>query len=349
MRVIPLLPDGTSPRESPGIRALGVPVVAGRNRTASQTPVGRRRASEITLDGVGSDSSKDTSGNSDEDSGSPAHVETPGKRKVDKMILNQIGDEVASYSSVRGESLTSKNLPGYQKKSFGVSGKFNDSFAAETLSDGMDVITTLLTNTSGMYNFSGFQQGSGRSGNEFPASGMGVRYHRDANGNFKPAKLSDERGVCRSLNEPLGLGKSKRVFSISSMQKDLSPMTEKTLERIVGLSASIEDLHPGGQDGAAEDSEEVLYSSEVAAESAAAAKERSSRRSDDGIPVEGEMIRQVASETDESAGSEPEETKMAIERDTLFICFPGNIRNDAVGMLYYPFIGYAISHFSFSS
>lgn len=30
MRAVPLLPDGTSPRTSPGIAALGIPVVAGR-------------------------------------------------------------------------------------------------------------------------------------------------------------------------------------------------------------------------------------------------------------------------------------------------------------------------------
>jgi len=50
IRAIPLLPDGSSPRASPGILALGIPVVCGRHRGTTQTPVGTRRAGEITLD-----------------------------------------------------------------------------------------------------------------------------------------------------------------------------------------------------------------------------------------------------------------------------------------------------------
>ncbi|RPB02534.1 hypothetical protein L873DRAFT_1787545 [Choiromyces venosus 120613-1] len=51
IRAIPLLPDGSSPRSSPGILALGIPVVSGRRREKTLTPVNTRRASGITLDG----------------------------------------------------------------------------------------------------------------------------------------------------------------------------------------------------------------------------------------------------------------------------------------------------------
>lgn len=313
LRVIPLLPDGSSPRESPGIRALGIPVVAGRNRTSSQTPVGQRKLSEITLDGA--------------EYGAPNEV-APN----DNDELKQGKDELPS--PVSGSELFSPEvLLGNQKGKLGMPGDFSGNITMDMSSDDEDIFCTPLKGLGpdGIHNPPDFQLRYRKSNNGSLVSDVAMSYSRDTDGRFKPA------AICRSDKPLLPVEKSdyerrSRVFSISSMQRDLSPMTQKTFKRIVELDAPTKDIHFGGQDGAMEGSEVVLRSSEVTAKSAAAAKENSSVNSDDGIPVEGEMVKQLTPEAGESGYFESDKIRMRIERDTLFICFPGNIRGDAVGM-----------------
>lgn len=313
LRVIPLLPDGSSPRESPGIRALGIPVVAGRNRTNSQTPIGQRKLSEITLDGT--------------EYGAPNEVTPDGSDE-----LKQGNDRLPS--PVSGSELFSPEvLLGNQKRNFGMPGDFSGNITMDLSSDDEDFFCTPPKGLGpgDIHNPPDFQLRYRKSNNGSLASDVAMSYSRDTDGHFKLA------GICRSDKPLLSFEKSdykrrSRVFSISSMQRDLSPMTQKTFKRIVELDAPTKDIHFGGQDGAMEGSEVVLRSSEVSAESAAAAKEDSSVNSDDGIPVEGEMVKQLTPEAGESGYFESDKIRMRIERDTLFICFPGNIRGDAVGM-----------------
>lgn len=320
LRVIPLLPDGSSPRESPGIRALGIPVVAGRNRTNSQTPVGQRKLSEITLDG--------------------AECGVPNEVTRDDSDELEPGED-GLPSPVAGSGLFSPEaLLGDQKKKIGMPGDFSGNITMDMSSDDEDVFCTPLKGLGpgGLHNPPDFQLRYSKSNNGSLVSDVAMSYSRDTNGHFKLAEFLGRQGICRSDKSLLPFEKSgyerrSRVFSISSMQRDLSPMTQKTFKRIVELDAPTKDIHSGGQDGAMEDSEVVLRSSEVAAESAAAAKEDSLANSDDdGIPVEGEMVKQLTSEAGEFGYFESEKIRMTIERDTLFICFPGNIRGDAVGM-----------------
>lgn len=183
----------------------------------------------------------------------------------------------------------------------------------------------------GIFSFSDLRRRLRNGSDGSLASDMVISYSRDANGNFKPAEFSDKSWP---PSETRNHERESEVFSISSssVQGGLSPMAQNPFERIVELDAPVKDIHSGGQDGTTEDSDTVLRSSEAAAESAAAAKGHTSTSSDDGIPVEGEMAKQPAPETGESEDFRPGEIRMVIEHNTLFICFPSNIRGDAVGM-----------------
>lgn len=315
---------------------MGIPVVAGRNRTAPQTPVGRRRVSEATLDGVESDVSSESASDGLNEN-SVYIAKAVGTQEADGAVLKQAEDGLASYPPAvksGGNSLKS------QKGDFGIPEGFNDSITTEGFFDYEGFFTPLKRScASSISDSSGFRQRPSKLSDWSLASDMGMSYTRDINGNFKPAEFPNRQSICRRSNvlwdfvRPKNPDRKGRVFSINSTRRDLSPMSELTLGRIVELNAPIKDIHPGGQDGVIEDSEAVLRSSGVAAESAAAAKECSSTKSDGGIPVEGEMIKQGASETSGSEEFEPERIKMIVEQDTLLICFPGNIRGDAVGML----------------
>lgn len=339
LRVIPLLPDGSSPRESPGVRALGIPVVAGRNRTNSQTPVGQRKLSEITLDGAESSVLNVATPDDSDDEGG-----TTVTRMETELKQIEIEDRPIIPSPTAENGLFSPEVShGNQKRKFGMPGNFTGNNMMDISSEDEDVFSTPLKGLGpgGTYSPPDFRLRYNKSGNRSPASDATMCYSRDTEGSFQLAEFLDWQKICHSDKPSLpfetsGNERRSRVFSISSMQRDLSPMTQKTFKRIVQLDALAKDIHSGGQDGAMEDSEAVLHFSEVAAESAATAKGNSSANSDDGIPVEGEMIKQIAPETGESGCFESEEIRMTIERDTLFICFPGNIRGDAVGMFISP-------------
>lgn len=340
LRVIPLLPDGSSPRESPGVRALGIPVVAGRNRTNSQTPVGQRKLSEITLDGAEFGVLNAVTPDDSDDEGGAAAV--TGMEAELKQIEIEDGPIIPSLVAENG-LFSPEFSRGNQKRKFGMPGDFSDNIMMDISSDDEDVFSTPLKGLGpgGTYSPPDFRLRYHKSKNGSPASDATMCYSRDTEGNFQLAEFLDWQKTCHSDKPSLPFETSdserrSRVFSISSMQRDLSPMTQKTFKRIVQLDALARDIHSGGQDGAMEDSEAVLRSSEVAAESAATAKANSLVNSDGGIPVEGEMIKQIAPKTGGSGCFESDEIRMTIERDTLFICFPGNIRGDAVGMFISP-------------
>lgn len=300
---------------------MGIPVVAGRNRAASQTPVEQRKLSEITLDGAESDAPNEVT---PDDSIGIVVTRTEAGVK-NGPVLKQVEGRRTLRSSAIGSS-TPSGSSGSQKGNLGMPGNPNGSIMMKT-SDDEDVFSTSLRglSPSGIYSSSDIWR---RHRDGSLASDMIMSYSRDANGNFKP-EFSDKSGP---PSETRNYGKKIKVFPTSPIQIGLSPIIQKPFERIVELHAPAKDIHPGGQDGTTEDLESVLRASESAAESAAAAKEHSSVNSDDGIPVEGEMVKQVAPEAGESEDFEPDEIRMTIEQDTLFICFPGNIRGDAVGM-----------------
>lgn len=344
MRVIPLLPDGSSPRESPGIRALGIPVVAGRNRTTSKTLVAQRRVSESTLDGVdstcSSESVESTFGSDEEGENSMDTLQAAEEQATDGAhgVLKPNKNGLASLTAVDGGgSFTPECSPGNRKGVSRRSEDLRDSTAPETFSDGGDIFCTPLRR----FRPSDFKQRSRRFNDEPLVSDVGISYSRDADGSFKPAETAGWREICRlyenapSPIESRNCERKNRVCSISSVARDLSPMSEKTLERIVELSIPVTDMS-GGQDGTTEESEAVLHSAEVTARYAAAAKEYSSAGLGNVIPIEGEVGKLETG----SEGVEPkteeigwDETKMVVEQDTLFICFPNKIRSDAVGML----------------
>lgn len=255
------------------------------------------------------------------------------KREANGAGLKQAEDRQTSPVTGSGSS-TPKSSPGDQKIKFG---NFSD-VTVGTFSGDEDVPSTPIKELGpGLYSPSDFQRRYKKSSNESLASGMTMSYSRDTDGNFKPTDWQKIRRSDKSWLpfETINYKRKGRVFSISSVQRDLSPMTEKTFKRIVELDVPNKYIYSGGQDGTTEDSEAVLHCSEVAAESAAAGKKDSC---DDGIPVEGEMVKQVVHEAGESEDFEPDEIRMTIEQDTLFICFPGNIRGDAVGMFIPPFV-----------
>ncbi|KAI5841526.1 hypothetical protein DFP73DRAFT_556071 [Morchella snyderi] len=179
------------------------------------------------------------------------------------------------------------------------------------------------------------------------SSEAGISYFRDINGQFKQAGFSDWQSTLGRFNNPgdptvpRNYKRKSRICSITSIGRELSPMTERTLKRIVELNTPAADMNIGG-DGASEDSEEVLRSSKIAAGNATAAK--SSSESNTMIALEGEMAPQQRLEVgddpapaavDENDGCEDRqavgsETTMIIEEDTLCIFFPNKIRGDAV-------------------
>lgn len=332
MRIIPLLPDGTSPRESPGIRALGIPVVAGRNRTVPQTPVNQRRFSEATLDGVESVTSCDSQK-------IPHDGETPPREAGEKQDVGAVRGRSGSIS--RG-LLRPKLISRYD-----LCHRYEESSSDESTED---IFSTPFKkfDPSKIITFPGFGQGPRVCSGEFMSSEVGISYFRDINGQFKQAEFSDWQSTLgRSNNSwnptvPRNYKRKARICSISSIGRELSPMTERTLKRIVELHAPVADVNIG-RDGASEDSEAVLRSSKIAAGNATAAK--SSSESNTMIALEGEMAPQglpeVGDDTapaavDENDGCEDEqavcsETTMIIEKDTLCIFFPNKIRGDAVG------------------
>lgn len=300
---------------------MGIPVVAGRNRTTSQTPVEQRKLSEITLDGAESDVPNEVT--PDDGTGGSGIVvtrtEAMVKQEVNGPVLERVEDRHSS--SIEGRSPMPEGSSGSQKGNLGMSGNLNGNIMMK-VPDDEDFFSTSLSGLGpgGAYSSSDFWW---RHRDGSLVSDMTMSYSRDANGNFKPVEFLDKSGP---PSETSNYGRKSKVFP---MQIGLSSTIRKPLERIVELHALAKDIHPGGQDGTAEDLESVLRASETAAESA---KEHSSVNSDDRIPVEGEMVKQVAPEASESESFEPDEIRMTIEQDTLFICFPGNIRGDAVGM-----------------
>lgn len=334
MRVIPLLPDGTSPRESPGIRALGIPVVAGRNRTVPQTPVNQRRFSEATLDGVESVTSCDSQK-------IPHDGETPPREAGDKQ---DVGAVRGRLGSIRCDLLRPKLNSRYD-----LAHRYEESSSDESTED---IFSTPLKkfDPSKIITFPGFGQGPRVCSGEFMSSEAGISYFRDINGQFKQAEFSDWQSTLgRSNNSwnptvPRNYKRKARICSISSIGRELSPMTERTLKKIVELHAPVADVNIWG-DGASENSEAVLRSSKIAAGNATAAK--SSSESNTMIALEGEMAPQelpgggddtAPAAVDENDGCEVEleqavcsETTMIIEKDTLCIFFPNKIRGDAVG------------------
>lgn len=301
---------------------MGIPVVAGRNRTASQTPAEQRKLSEITLDGAESDAPNEVTPDAGIDKNGIVVTSTEAavKQEVNGPVLKQVEDRRSL--AIGGKSSTPESSSGSHKGNLEMPGDPNGNIMMK-MSDDEDFFPTSLRGLGpgGTYSSSDFWR---RHCDGSLVSDMTMSYSRDANGNFKPVDKS-------APSETRNYGGRSGVFP---MQVGLSSTIRNPFERIFELHAPGKNIQPGGQDGTMEDLESVLRASGTAAESAAATKEHtcSSANSDDGIPVEGEMVKQVAPEASKSENFEPDEIRMTIEQDTLFICFPGNIRGDAVGM-----------------
>jgi hypothetical protein len=103
VRIVPLLPDGTSPWESPGVEALNIATVSGRKVRKSRTGLSLRKVSDMLIDGAGNTGNTVDDGPAAERSTSPSSVTTT----VTTTRHNRDSEGVNESSFLGAQSTTS--------------------------------------------------------------------------------------------------------------------------------------------------------------------------------------------------------------------------------------------------
>jgi hypothetical protein len=109
VRVVPLLPDGTSPWESPGVEALNIATVSGRKIRKSRTGPSLRKVSDMLVDGAGNTGNTVDDGPAAKRSASPSSITTTRRLNRDSEGINESSFREAQ-STTYDESYDNQNM-----------------------------------------------------------------------------------------------------------------------------------------------------------------------------------------------------------------------------------------------
>ncbi|KAL7271674.1 hypothetical protein RUND412_005550 [Rhizina undulata] len=346
LRVVPLLPDGSSPRKSAGTEALNIPMVSGRTRIPrSRIPTARKpdktTAPEPSrIDGT-ADSSPGTSSAStgssvpeafssvlerNSNANSTGIKTNPGgeisnviegatailsaSARPNEAVLSQSGDE-----NPRKKALQRLLSPEAEEDKIPFDGLFTE----------IPNIFRALPRTSPFL-------GSSRTGNNSVLTGpstpttpeKGASYIKNGNGRLEELEVYDWDRIRRSASPSVSpskdpkrdgapraraVSRSSTIFS-STVLRDFSPISRETIQKLGGFDGSEGAIQvETQQDGTGEDKRAVVFLTP---------------------PKEATFIEEAESFWEEPDKNLLEEPVLVLENGVLSIWFPDNVGPDPV-------------------
>ncbi|KAF8542279.1 hypothetical protein BDD12DRAFT_876890 [Trichophaea hybrida] len=359
VRVVPLLPDGTSPWESPGVEALNIATVSGRRARKSGRPHTpglsfSKKVRHILIDGTCGNTSDDGSAGGytlepaatrhDKDStdvngvdlemvSSP--IESHDKDDIDPGLLpnyqytSEFGSTLSTLSSGSDDSEENEHLPfiGFQDLNLSLSGI---TLGEDGIQDHLRGNSTPSTDQGGPW------LPTSPAVSESPEFGMSpfeiagkrcISYSRNSDGDLQRVPVDNDawerinmsssrlqsigtiRSRISSLTYPPRVDDRGRIFSSGSYLsvRSVSPLPGSLVEDLKRgdlTSLTSEASLPYGQDGTGEVKE----------------KYKEKRRG----------AKQVLFSEDQQDEPEDRHITISVEKNSLFLCFPKNIRSDSV-------------------